>query len=117
MDPQQQQHLAGVIASMGFAFMFFGLVIAAFVIFLFWRVLARAGMAGPLALLVLIPAVGWVIVLCILAFGEWRVAPLPPGYAPGSPVYPPQPYPPAQASAYPPPAPTNYPPTGPPPQL
>jgi uncharacterized membrane protein YhaH (DUF805 family) len=78
---------------MGF-FLLFGLAIAAFGIFLFWRILTKAGLAGPLALLILIPGFGWIIVVCILAFSEWKVAPVQttPYYPP---VYPPPPPPPA----------------------
>ena len=103
MDPQQQQHIAGMMASMGVAFLFLGLLIAAFVIFLFWRVFTKAGMSGALALLVLLPGIGWIIALCILAFSDWNVTPSAGLYGAGSSAYPPQAYPPA-----------NYPPAGPP---
>jgi hypothetical protein len=68
----------------------------AFIIFLFWRIFSKAGMSGALAFLLLIPVVGSLIVLCILAFGQWKVIPLssvvvaPPSYPP---AYPPN-YPP-----------------------
>ena len=42
------------------------------------RIFTKAGMAGPLALLLLIPGVGGLVVLCVLAFGQWRVAPVAP---------------------------------------
>lgn len=106
MDPQQQQQFAGLLASMGVAFFCFMLVIVAFAVFLFWRVFTKAGMAGPLGLLVLVPGIGWVIAMCILAFTEWKVTPIAPGYTSGPPSYPPPAYPPS-----------NYPPTGPPTQL
>ena len=92
-----------MIASMGLAVLLFGLLVVAFIVFLFWRVFTKAGMSGPLALLVLVPGIGWVIALCILAFSEWRVQPTSALYAPGSSAYPPPGYPPA-----------NYPPSGPP---
>jgi heme/copper-type cytochrome/quinol oxidase subunit 2 len=116
MDPQQQQQFAGLIASMGVAIMLVGLVIAAFFIFCLWRIFTKAGLAGPLALIAIVPAVGPLIVLCILAFSKWNVVPVTPGYAQGTtPAYPPA-YPP---QAYTPPAypPQNYPPAGPPTQL
>ena len=103
MDPQQQQQIAGMMAGMGVAFLLIGILITAFFVFIFWRVFVKAGMSGPLALLVLIPGVGWLIALCILAFGEWRVVPAASLYASGTPGYPPPAYPPA-----------NYPPSGPP---
>jgi heme/copper-type cytochrome/quinol oxidase subunit 2 len=95
MDPQQQQiqamHMMAAILPMIFLFW---LVIMAFLVFCFWRVFTKAGMSGPLSLLMLVPAVGPLVVICILAFGEWKVVPAPPygGYPPPyPPSYPPQP--------------------------
>ncbi len=94
MDPNQMNHMAGAVAGMMGAFVLVGLILTAFFIFLFWRILAKAGLAGPLSLLILVPAVGWIIVICILAFSEWRVTPIaaapyyPPNYPP-PPAYPP----------------------------
>ena len=108
MDPQQQRamnQLAGMGAGiMAFALLF-SLVVTIFFIWLFWRIFTKAGMSGALALINLVPFVGPIIVLCILAFGNWNVVPVAPGYAVST-----QPYPPA----YPPAA---YPPAGPPTQL
>lgn len=97
---QQQQHIAALMASMGVFFFLIILVIAIFFIFCFWRIFAKAGMAGPLALLVLIPGIGSLVVICILAFARWNVVPAPPQYGALPPGYPP-PYPPV------PPAPPN----------
>ncbi len=47
------------------------LAMVIFPIFCFWRIFAKAGYNGALALLCLIPGVGMIIVLCILAFGVW----------------------------------------------
>ena len=106
MDPQQQQQAANLMAGMGagvigFVFLFVFAVIA-FVIWLFWRIFTKAGLAGPLALLILVPGIGGLIVVCILAFSHWNVVPVPPGYASGLQPYPP-PYPPP--AKYPPPPP------------
>ncbi len=101
MDTQQQaQQLSHLVLAMMPLFLLFGLAMIAFFIFLFWRVLTKAGLSGPLSLLVLLWPIGPLIVLCILAFSDWKVMPIPP------PAY----YPPS----YPPPA---YPPTTPPTQL
>lgn len=103
MDQDQLNQLSGALAGMMGIFMLFGIAFTGFLVFLFWRTLTKAGLSGPLALLVLFPGIGWIIVLCILAFSDWRVIPLP---------YPNlQPYPPPN---YPPPATYNPPP--PPPQ-
>jgi len=93
-----------MIAGMMGMFLLVGLVFTAFFIFLFWRILTKAGLSGPLALLILIPGIGYIIVLCILAFSDWQVVPAPPqyGYAPPPSSYPPPPPPPAYPPAPPP---------------
>ena len=59
MDPNQLNHMSGAIAGMMGIFMLFGLVIYAFFIFLFWRILTKAGLSGPLSLIILIwPGIG-----------------------------------------------------------
>lgn len=97
----QQQAAARVLAGMGaffFVFVIFGFVVLAFMVFLFWRIFTKAGMSGALSLLILVPGVGGLIVICILAFADWKVVPvtaynsLPPQYPP--PAYQPPPYPP-----------------------
>ncbi len=98
MDPQQQsQQVAHIILAMMPMFLLFGLAVMAFLIFLFWKILTKAGLSGPLSLLVLLWPIGPLIVLCILAFSDWKVAPIPPpAYYP--PSYPPPPtYPPTQS--------------------
>ena len=109
MDPQQQQQFAGMIAGFMGVFFVVGIIIAAFFIFLLWRIFAKAGMSGALSLIAIIPVIGPVTVLCILAFGEWRVVPAP--YPQGL-----QPYPPPPPSYPPPPPPTSYNPPPPPTQ-
>ena len=60
MDPQQQQaqtqalHLVMAIMPI---ILLFGIAMAAFFIFLYWRILSKAGLTGPLALLALIPGI------------------------------------------------------------
>ncbi len=107
MDPNQITQMTNAIAGMMGFFMLFGLAIIAFAIYLFWRIFTKAGLSGPLSLLILVPAIGWIIVTCILAFSDWRVIPLPPTYG-GL-----QPYPPPPPN-YPPPPPTNFNPPPPP---
>jgi len=101
MDQQQAQQMAAGFLGI---FLLIGLAVAAFLVFLLWRIFTKAGMAGALSLLLLVPF-GPIIVLCILAFGEWKVIPAPQAaYLP--PSYPP-----------PPPPPPAYPPAAPPTQL
>lgn len=98
MDQNQAQHLGAAFAGMMGIFLLIGVVFLIFFIFCFWRIFAKAGLAGPLAFLVLIPGIGYIVVLCILAFASWNVVPAPPQYGALPPNYPP-PYPPAPPSA------------------
>jgi hypothetical protein len=91
MDTQQATNYGALLAGMSGIFLIFILACVAFVIFLFWRIFSKAGMPGAMAFLLLIPAVGGLIVLCVLAFGQWKVVPLssvvvaPPSYPPNYP--------------------------------
>ena len=113
MDPQQQQNAANLFAGLGVGAVLFALLFAfavvAFFVYLFWKIFTKAGLPGPLSLLWLIPGIGWLIALCILAFSEWKVVPVGSAYGTLPPGYPPANYPPAN---YPP---ANYPPTSQPP--
>jgi hypothetical protein len=51
-------------------FLLWLLVVLAVVIPL-WRIFMRAGLTGPLSLLVLVPGVGLLIVSAILAYADW----------------------------------------------
>lgn len=92
-DQQQQvgTMLGGIGAGIIIVAVLFALALIAFFIFLFWRIFTKAGMAGALSLLILIYPIGFLIVLCILAFGQWKVTPL----VAAAPYYPPVPPPPA----------------------
>lgn len=91
--------LAGLGAWFGCAALF-ALVLFVLYLWLFYRIFVKAGFSGWLTLLNLIPSIGTVIVLFILAFGEWPTqrgvgppqshTPVPP---PQQPVYPPPPGP------------------------
>ena len=50
------------------------LLLLALLILPFWKIFSRAGFAGPLALLMVVPFAN-VIVLFVVAYGRWRVAP------------------------------------------
>jgi hypothetical protein len=103
MDPQQAQHMGSAVAGFIGIMILFGLACYLFFIFLFWRICVKAGLSGAMSLLLLIPGLGQLILLCILAFGDWKVTPIleSPYYAPP----PPPSYPPAPT--YPPPPPTQ----------
>jgi hypothetical protein len=102
MDQQQQaQQVAHMMLAIMPMIFLFGLSIFAFLVFLFWRIFAKAGMPGALSLIVLVPGIGWFICLCLLAFAAWKVAPIaPPAYLAYPPQYPPPPPPPAPTAQY-----------------
>ncbi len=50
---------------------FLSLAVSAFVIYCWWRILTKAGFAGPLALLNLVPGIGTLILIIMLAFSDW----------------------------------------------
>lgn len=43
-----------------------------------WRICTRAGFSGALSLFHLVPAIGWLIVMAILAFSDWPNGEAPP---------------------------------------
>jgi hypothetical protein len=113
-DPQ---HISNAAAGLGIGmvlfFVLFIFAILAFVVYCLWRIFTKAGLSPALAFLIFVPGVGSAIVLCILAFMDWKVVPAPSfGYIPPAPAtaYPPA-YPPAVAAApvYPPPPPVAAP--------
>jgi hypothetical protein len=98
MDPNHigiDPHLAYFIPFFGL-FALIGIVIY---IIPFWMIFKKAGFSPWFALLLFIPLAN-IIILYVLAFAQWKVAPLP-QYAGG---YLPTAYPPAYPPAAPPPA-------------
>lgn len=61
-----------------------------------WFILKKAGFSPWLALLCIVPSLGTLVLLYILAFADWKVVP-----SPQAGVYPP-PYPPPPPPSYPP---------------
>lgn len=57
-----------------------------------WFILKKAGFSPWLSLLCLIPSLGTLVLLYVLAFAEWKVVPMPQAAYP--PPYPPPPQPP-----------------------
>jgi uncharacterized membrane protein len=76
------------------------IALVVFFVWLFWRIFARTGMNGALGLLCLVPYVGPLICLLMLAFSRWPIedamaahgiappAPGTPGTPPGTSVMP-----------------------------
>jgi hypothetical protein len=60
-----------------------------------WFILKKAGFSPWLSLLCILPSLGTLVLLYVLAFAEWKVVPAPQlGFAPHPPIpppYPPQP--------------------------
>ena len=60
-----------------------------------WFILKKAGFSPWLSLLCLVPSLGTLVLLYVLAFAEWKVTPAPQaGLQPPYPPYPPTPPPP-----------------------
>ena len=76
LDPDPDAAAAGILA-LGCVFWaifaVFMLALLVFQIWIFWRIFSKAGYSGAMSLLILIPGIGGIIVLCILAFGNWPI--------------------------------------------
>lgn len=48
-----------------------GLGLFAFSIYCWWRIFSKAGYSGAMALLMLIPGIGALVMVLVLAFGDW----------------------------------------------
>jgi hypothetical protein len=100
LDPEKIQQIQQILLPlMGFVF-FASIVGMAIVIIPFWFICKKAGLSPWLSMLNLIPGLGYLVLLYILAFADWKVAPVaqtgwPPQQPPYTPQYPPQ-YPPQQ---------------------
>jgi hypothetical protein len=70
-------HSSAAAASAIAAFAFFYVIVLAailvFSIWVYWRIFAKAGYNGALSLLNLVPGVGSLICVLILAFGRWPI--------------------------------------------
>jgi hypothetical protein len=65
------------------------LIVVALIMIPCWFILKKAGFSPWLALLCIVPSLGTLVLLYVLAFAEWKVVPLqqvvlapPPGYPP-----------------------------------
>lgn len=61
-------------AAIGFGLfaLILGLAAIVFAVVIYWRIFAKAGYSGALGLLMFVPFVN-IVMLCILAFGEWPI--------------------------------------------
>ena len=60
--------LTGIILSS----VIFSLVAIIFAVVIYWRIFSKAGYSGAMGLLMFVPIAN-IVVLCILAFGEWPI--------------------------------------------
>ncbi|HEY9084846.1 MAG TPA: hypothetical protein VIN40_02755 [Candidatus Tyrphobacter sp.] len=93
MDNSQDVTNSGAAAAAMFGtffviWMLFIVAIVALSIWFYWRIFTKAGFSGALSLLNLVPGIGPLICILILAFGEWPVlqghnaTPVQTGYSP-----------------------------------
>ena len=73
MDNGSGSSAAAALSAFTLAYCVFILAIVAFTIFIFWRIFKKTGQNGAMSLIALIPGVGTIIVLCMLAFGKWPI--------------------------------------------
>ena len=64
---------ASAIAAFALFYVVLLLGIIVFSIWIYWRIFAKAGFSGALSLLNLIPGIGQLICVLILAFGRWPI--------------------------------------------
>jgi hypothetical protein len=64
---------AGLVAGGIIVYLLILAVVVAVGIWIYWRIFAKAGYNGALALLNLVPGVGPLICILILAFGRWPI--------------------------------------------
>ncbi len=50
----------------------FSLIVIIFAVIIYWRIFSKAGYSGALSLLMFVPIAN-IIVLCVLAFGDWPI--------------------------------------------
>jgi hypothetical protein len=87
-DPEMVKHMAVAMLAI---IPIIILVMIIIVMVPFWFILKKAGLTPWLSLLCLIPSLGILVLLYVLAFAEWKVVPAPQaGWGP-PPPYPPQP--------------------------
>jgi len=124
MDNGSDSSAAAIFSAFTLGYCIFILAFVALTIFIFWRIFKKTGQNGAMSLIALIPGIGTIIVLCILAFSKWPIEteveqqrmmhggipqnPVAPGYS----AYPPsgQPQPPYTQYPSPPQYPQQYPP-------
>jgi hypothetical protein len=87
-DPDQTRRIAAIFLAL---IPIIILVVIAILVIPFWFICKKAGFTPWLSLLCIIPSLGTLVLIYVLAFAEWKVMPVPQaGWVP-QPPYPPQP--------------------------
>ncbi len=72
IQAREADALAAMVAGLGcIGGLIILVLLMAFPVFCFWKIFTKAGYNGAMALIWLIPGLGPLIVICILAFGNW----------------------------------------------
>jgi hypothetical protein len=88
IDPDQARKIATIILTM---IPLIILIVIAILIIPFWFICKKAGFTPWLSFLCIIPSLGTLVLIYVLAFAQWKVVPAPQtGWVP-QPPYPPQP--------------------------
>ena len=87
-DPEA---IKGILAAMLLIIPIIMVVAIAIVMIPCWFILKKAGCSPWLALLCIVPSLGTVVLLYVLAFSEWKVVPALTAAYPPQPQYPPLP--------------------------
>jgi uncharacterized membrane protein YhaH (DUF805 family) len=66
------QQLGAVLASFGLIFGLISIAAVVFAVIIYWKIFSKAGYSGAMSLLMFVPIAN-LIVLCVLAFGEWPI--------------------------------------------
>ena len=70
-----QEQAQAMQATLSGVFLVTGIISIALIVFsviIYWKIFSKAGYSGALGLLMLVPIAN-IIMLCILAFGEWPI--------------------------------------------
>jgi hypothetical protein len=62
----------GAITGIILSSVIFGVIAIVFAVIIYWRIFSKAGYSGAMGLLMFVPIAN-IIVLCILAFGNWPI--------------------------------------------
>lgn len=64
--------VATILTSFGLIFTLISIALIVFSVIIYWRIFSKAGYNGAMSLLMFVPIAN-LIIICILAFGEWPI--------------------------------------------